>query len=136
MLDPAPTSADLTQLELAADIKAGLDAIRRLLLESPSEFSLLTAGSALDQVSFSLIALNAGLQGASSDLSPNLKQELLEMQSLSARVQALYRQASSFYSGLAAESIKNGTWDAASYSPDGDWANPASQHGRRVEAEG
>lgn len=136
MLDPAPTSADLSQLELAADIKAGLDAIRRLLLESPSEFSLLTAGSALDQVSFSLIALNAGLQGASSDLSPNLKQELLEMQSLSARVQALYRQASSFYSGLAAESIKNGNWDAASYSPDGDWANPALQHGRRVEVEG
>ena len=136
MLDPAPTSADLSQLELAADIKAGLDAIRRLLLESPSEFSLLTAGSALDQVSFSLIALNAGLQDASFELSPNLKQELLEMQSLSARVQALYRQASSFYSGLAAESIKNGTWDAASYSPDGDWANPASQHGRRVEAEG
>ena len=136
MLDPDPTSAYLNPLQLASDVRAGLDAIRRLLLESPSEFSLLTAGSAFDQVSFGLIALNSAIQNASSDLSPDLKQELLEMQALSARVQALYRQASSFYSGLAAESIKNGTWDAASYSPDGDWSNPASQHGRRITAEG
>ena len=135
MHDSTLTPVDLTQLELVHDVKAGLDAIRRLLLESPSEFSILTAGAALDQVSLGLIALNAAILDPSA-ISLDMKQQLLELQSLSVRTQSLYRQASTFYSGLAAESIKNGAWDAAAYSPEGDWVSPAAQNRHRIATEG
>ena len=135
MFASAQTPVDLTPLQFTSDIKSGLSAIRRLLLQSPNQFSLVTAGAALEQVASRLIALNSALLAAPA-VSPKLQQDLLEMQSLSVRVQSLYRQASSFYGGLAAESIKNGSWDAASYSPDGDWANPATQQGQRIATEG
>ncbi len=135
MFASAQTPADLTPVQFTSDIKSGLEAIRRLLLQSPNQFSLVTAGAALEQVASSLIALNSALLAAPA-VSPSLQQDLLEMQSLSVRVQSLYRQASSFYGGLAAESIKNGSWDAASYNPDGDWANPATQQGQRIATEG
>lgn len=135
MFASAQTPADLTPVQFTLDIKSGLEAIRRLLLQSPNQFSLVTAGSALDQVASSLIALTSAILAAPV-VSPGLQQDLLEMQSLSERVQSLYRQASSFYGGLAAESIKNGSWDAASYNPDGDWANPATKQGQRIATEG
>lgn len=135
MLASAPTRVDLTPVQFTSDIKSGLEAIRRLLLQSPNQFSLVTAGAALEQVASGLIALNSALLAAAA-VSPSLRQDLLEMQSLAVRAQSLYRQASSFYGGLAAESIKNGSWDAASYSPDGDWTNPATQQGQRIATEG
>jgi|GEM_PF-1439650 len=119
---PSPT-------ELAQNIKAGLTDIRQLLLHAPSTLSLVSTGPALEQITGDLLALSAALTAPSPD-------SLREIQALSNSVQALYRQASSFYSGLAAESIKNGAWDAASYSPEGDWAQPLSNASPRLLVEG
>ncbi len=119
---PSPT-------ELAQNIKAGLTDIRQLLLHAPSTLSLVSTGPALEQITGDLLALSAALTAPSPD-------SLREIQALSNSVQALYRQASSFYRGLAAESIKNGTWDAASYSPEGDWAQPFSNSSPRLLVEG
>ncbi len=119
----------LSPAELAQNIKAGLTDIRQLLLHAPSSLSLESTGPALEQITFDLLALNAALP-------PPSRAWLQEIQILSNSVNALYRQASSFYSGLAAESIKNGTWDAASYSSEGDWAKPLSNATPRVLVEG
>lgn len=119
----------LSPTELAQNIKAGLTDIRQILLHAPSSLSIESAGPALEQITGDLLALNAALTAPSPD-------SLREIQALSNSVQALYRQASSFYSGLAAESIKNGTWDAASYSPEGDWAQPLSNSSPRLLVEG
>ncbi|MCX6611733.1 MAG: hypothetical protein NTW74_12885 [Acidobacteria bacterium] len=119
----------LSATELAQSLKAGLTDIRQLLLHAPSSLSLESTGPALEDIAGDLLALSTALTPASPE-------SLREIQLLSNSVQALYRQASSFYSGLAAESIKNGTWDAASYSPEGDWSQPASSSSSRVLAEG
>ena len=135
MTDSTPSPVEVASFALVNHVKAGLNAIRRVLLESPSEFSILSSGVALDQVSSGLIALNAALLD-SSPLTADLKQQLLELQFLSLRTQSLYRQASTFYSGLAAECIKNGAWDAGAYNREGDWVNPAAQHTHRILTEG
>ena len=114
--------------ELAQKIKTGLTGIRQLLLHSPSSLSVESTGPALEQIKVDLLALNTALSPANSDL-------LHEIQALSHSIQALYRQAFSFYGGLAAESIMNGTWEAASYLPDGDWAQPTSSSTLRVLVE-
>ena len=98
-------------------------------MHAPSSLSIESTGPALEQITGDLLALNAALTAPSSE-------SLREIQALSKSVQSLYRQASSFYSGLAAESIKNGTWDAASYSPEGDWAQPLSNSSPRLLVEG
>ena len=123
------STTDLSTTKLAQNIKAGLTDIRQLLLHAPSSLSMESTGPALEQMAGDLLALNAAL-------TPPTPDSLQEIQRLSNSVQALYRQASTFYSGLAAESIKNGTWDAASYSPEGDWSKPAFRSAARFQVEG
>lgn len=130
MQDPS-----LSPTELAQAIKAGLTDIRQLLLHAPSSLSFESTGPALQGIAGDLLALSTALAPPSPESLPS-RESLREIQLLSNSVQALYRQASSFYSGLAAESIKNGTWDAASYSPEGDWLQPASSSSPRVLVEG
>ena len=74
MLASVQTPVDLSPVQFTSDIKSGLEAIRRLLLQSPNQFSLVTAGAALEQVASSLIALNSALLAAPA-VSPSLAQE-------------------------------------------------------------
>lgn len=129
MQDQRRNTTELASTELAQRIKEGLIDIRQLLLHAPSSLSLNSTGPALETIAGDLLALNAAVTSASPAV-------LKEIHLLSNSVQALYRQASSFYSSLAAESIKNGSWTSASYSPTGDWSQPASGSGRRFLVEG
>ena len=126
----------LSPTELAQKIQAGLTDIRQLLLHAPSSLSIESTGPALEHITGDLLALNVALLARNAALTEPSPDSLLEIQALSNSVQALYRQASSFYSGLAAESIKNGTWDAASYSSEGDWAQPLFNSSPRLLVEG
>ncbi len=123
--------SDSTQTPVAPaqSIKSGLLKIRRILVQAPATLSPDSVGPALEQLISDLKALNS---------APNLPEAgvLLEIQALSNSVQDLYRQASCFYSGLAAESIKNGNWDAASYSQGGEWAQPQASPAKRFQVEG
>lgn len=110
---------------LAGQIKMGLAEIRHLLLHSPTSLTLNATGPSLERISLDLLAL-------SQATTPARREDLLEIQALSASVQSLYRAAAGYFSGLAAESIKNGAWDAASYSAEGEWAAPSINH-LRVE---
>ena len=118
----------------AYDVKVHLESVRRLLVESPGTFSVTAAGAALDRVTEGLLALNEALRR--DELVPDLRHEVTQVLTMSGRVNALYRQAANFYGGLAAESVKNGAWDAASYSADGDWKSAAPAPGSRLKVEG
>ena len=125
--------------ETARDVKGHLEGVRRLLLESPGNFSVTAAGAALEQVTHGLLALNDVLQAElrhGERLEPGLRTEVAQVLTMAGRVNALYRQAANFYGGLAAESVKNGAWDAASYNPDGDWKSAVPAPGSRVKVEG
>ena len=125
--------------ETAREVKGHLEGVRRLLLESPGSFSVTAAGAALEQVTQGLLALNDVLQAElrpGESLELGLRTEVAQVLTMSGRVNALYRQAANFYGGLAAESVKNGAWDAASYNPDGDWKSAVPAPGSRVKAEG
>jgi hypothetical protein len=108
---------------LLASIQAGFATLHELLLRRPTTVSLVTAGPALQQLKQDLISLR--------DVHPApSRSALLEIQEISLRVQALYRAASGFFGGLSAEAIENGAWDAAAYSPDGEWAQPVAAASR------
>lgn len=126
-------------LETAREVKRHLESVRRLLLESPGNFSVTAAGAALEQVAHGLLALNEVLQAElrpGESLEAGLRTEVAHVLVMAGRVKALYRQAANFYGGLAAESVKNGAWDAASYNPDGDWKSAVPAPGSRVKVEG
>jgi hypothetical protein len=112
--------------ELALSIKSGLANLRHLLLHSPTSVSLETTGVALTQISHDLLAL-------SNAVMPPPPNELLEIQALNRSVQSLYRGAANFFGELSGESIKNGAWDAAAYSADGEWSQPAAAVRLRTE---
>jgi len=122
-----------SNLELAQSVKAGLSQMRQLLIHAPTSLSIVNSGPRLESISLDLIALNAAL---TESPDPELLQQVLEIQALSGRVVELHRQAANFMNGLAAESIKNGAWDAASYAPDGEWAAPATVVSSRIRIEG
>jgi len=96
----------------AEKVKAGLAEIRHFLLHTPTALTPVSVGPLLEQVTSDL----AQLQFSSP---PPTHQDLLEIQFLSARVQALYRSAASFFNGLAGESII--------YSPQGNIADQSPQ---------
>lgn len=112
--------------DLALGIKSALAEIRHLLLHAPTSLSISTTGPVLERISLDMLSL-------SQAVSPPPREVLLEIQALSASVQALYRGAAGFFGGLSAESIKNGAWDAASYSADGEWSVPRPP---RIRVEG
>lgn len=114
--------------ELVATIKSTISQIRELLLMRPTALSMVTVGPLFGQLQQDLTSLSVA-----SPTPP--RQDLLEIQELSNRVQALYRSAASFFGGLSAEAIDNGVWDAAAYSPEGEWAQPAA-YSTRLRTEG
>lgn len=123
------SDSTLNPVALAQSVKSGLIQIRRILVHSPAALSLDSVGPSLEQLRSDLKALNS---------APNLPsaEVLLEIQALANSVQGLYRQASIFYGGLAAESIKHGNWDAASYSQGGEWAQPQANPAKLLRVEG
>ncbi|MBM3762000.1 MAG: hypothetical protein FJW36_17350 [Acidobacteria bacterium] len=118
----APSSEDL-----AVSIKTALSNLRQLLLHSPTSLSAEISSMALSRISLDLLAL-------SEAVIPPPQQELLEIQALNQSVQSLYRGAANFFGELSGESIKNGGWDAAAYSAEGEWTQPRS--GVRIQTEG
>ena len=125
--------------ETAREVKGHLEGVRRLLIESPGSFSVTAAGAALEQVTQGLLALSEVVEAElrpGERLESGLRTEVAQVLTMAGRVNALYRQAANFYGGLAAESVTNGAWDAASYNPDGDWKSAAPSPGSRVKVEG
>ncbi len=125
--------------ETAREVKTHLEGVRRLLVESPGSFSVTAAGPALAAVTQGLLALNDAIREELAPvgrLAPEVREEVSQILTLSGRVNALYKQAANFYGGLAAESVMNGSWDGASYSPDGEWKSAVPGPGSRLKTEG
>jgi hypothetical protein len=94
-----------------------------LLLRRPTTVSMVTAGPVLEQ-------LTQNLRDLSQLTPPPSRADLFVIQDLSRRVFALYGAASGFLGALSAEAIENGVWDAAAYSPAGEWAQPTTSVSR------
>ena len=109
----------MNQQVLIGEIEQSLESIRLALVERPAEFSPSTAGPALERAAAGLLKLQNAFAITPPADESELETELRQLLLLSNRVQALYRQAMTFYGGLASELVANGAWDAASYGPDG-----------------
>ncbi|WP_031498711.1 hypothetical protein [Bryobacter aggregatus] len=116
-------------------LQTQLEQLKQLLQETPGSFSLATAGAALEAVSQGWIQLREDLLREEARC-PESEEEILPLLVLWERVYALYRQAANFYGGLAGESIQHGSWEAAAYGMEGDWASAGPRPGSRLQVEG
>ncbi len=114
---------------LTARLKSSLSQLRLLLLHSPAQLSLDSAGPLLEQIALDLSSL------PHLDPKPS-PADLRQIQNLSSSVQSLYQGALNFIAGLSDQSIQNGAWDAASYSAEGVWQSSSVPLAPRLTLKG